>query len=98
MRTKAASPKQVRAKAIDDYNYRRLKRVLERRNDVWAWQFAAYWTFFKEINAKATLDMDKSAQKSRVDEIKAKYEKRGLRSDVLKEIARLVPLKVQFPD
>jgi hypothetical protein len=34
--------------------------------------FAAYWAFFKGINAKRTLAMDRDAQKTRVDQIKVR--------------------------
>ena len=79
----------------DDYQWRLVKAILG-RHGVSPTDFVPYRNFFKEVSAKATVAMDKDAQKVRVDQIKAKYEKWGLKPQILKEIARLVPLKVSF--
>jgi aminopeptidase C len=84
-------------KAQDDYQWRIVKTILE-RHGVSPMDFVPYRNFFKEISSKKTRGMNKDAQKIRVDEIKAKYEKWRLRPEVLKEIAKLVSLKVSFPD
>ena len=92
----ASSPKDVRA-IEDDYNRRSVNAVLERYG-VSPTYFVPYQNFFREINARATRTMDKSAQKVRVDEIKAKYAAQGLKLEILNEISKLVPLKVSFLD
>jgi hypothetical protein len=60
--------------------------------------FVPYRNFFKEAGARAILAVDKDAQKIRVNAIKSKYEKMGLKPQILKEIASLIPLKVSFPE
>jgi hypothetical protein len=84
-------------RAKDGYQWHLVKSILE-RHVVSPTDFVPYRNFFQEISARRTLAMDKEAQKIRVGQIKAKYEKWGLKPTVLKEIAKLVPLKVRFPD
>jgi hypothetical protein len=84
-------------KAKDDYQWRIVKRILE-RHGINPIEFIPYRNFFKELSSKKIKAMNEEAQKIRVDEIKAKYEKWGLKHEILKEIAKLVPLKVSFPD
>lgn len=87
----APSSKRVRAMK-DDYDWGRVKRILD-GDGVTGWLRPAYWRFFKEINSKKTLAMDRDAQKIRVDEIKGKYEGQRLNRETLDKIAKLVPLK-----
>ena len=84
-------------KAKDDYQWRLVKSILA-RHGVSPTDFVPYRNFFKEVGAKTTLAMDKDAQKIRVNGIKSKYEKMGLKPQILKEVASLIPLKVPFPE
>jgi hypothetical protein len=84
-------------KAKDDFQWSIMKRILE-RHGVNPTHFVPYRNFFKELGAKKTRAMAKDAQKIKVDEIKAKYVKLGLKPEILREIAKLVPLKVPFPE
>jgi hypothetical protein len=93
MKMKNPSPKQVRA-IQDDYNWRNVKRVLDDEGVSASPIRLSYWNFFKELNGKATRTMDKDAQKARVDEIKGKYERKGLKRETLGKLAKLVPLKM----
>jgi hypothetical protein len=84
-------------KAKDDYQWRIIKTILG-CHGVSPIDFVPYRNFFKEINSKTTLAMNKDSQKIRVEEVKVKYEKQGLKPEILREIAKLVPLRIPFPD
>jgi hypothetical protein len=75
----------------DQFDWGRVKRVLD-GDGVPGWVRPAYWRFFKEINSKKIHDMDRDAQKIRIDEMKAKYEGQRLNRETLGKIAKLVPL------
>lgn len=87
----AKDSKQVRA-IKGNYYWPIVKGILE-RHGVSPILFVSYGNFFREINSKGTLALNKEAQKVRVGEIKAKYQGQGLKPEILDEIVRLVPLK-----
>jgi hypothetical protein len=71
------------------YDYDRVRRVVE-KYPVSPTDLAAYWAFFKEINAKGLREMNGNARKIKIDEIKAKCLKQGLIAEALNEVAKLV--------